>query len=974
MTTDTGRWRRLKALFEEALAQPPEERAAWIARAAGSDTALRTELDQLVAADTDQGVIDKAIADAACRLLDENPEPVEAALTGRRFGPYRIVRELGRGGMGRVFLAERDDSQYLGRVAIKLIAADTAASTSLHDRFRTERQVQADLQHPGIARLLDAGATEDGEAYLVMEYVDGERIDAYCARKRLSVRERLRLLVTLCDIVQYAHSNLVVHRDIKPSNVLVTGEGELKLLDFGIAKLIDPERAASLALHQTTDVSRVLTLDSASPEQLRGQPATTATDVYALGALLYRLLTGHAPFSPRGTDPVTLAKAILGRELPRPSLAVLEPDGPAPDALSPASFAAQLRSTPDKHSRALRGDLDTIILKALHKAPERRYVSAAELAADIDRHLQQQPVLARGDSAGYVLRRFLVRQRRAVASVATGLLVMIALAGFYTAELAAERDRAQREARRAEEVSSFLTGLFESATPEETLGEWVSARDVLDLGATRIDQDLAGEPAVQAALMHVIGSAYAALGFVEPATELLERALAIREALGGPPDALLGDVLNALGNLRATSGRFEEAAALLDQALATRLAVRGGAHREIVETYLVQAFLHTYRLEFDAAGERVDAADAVLARMDSPEPETVASVLVWRGNLAQRRGRFDEAIGHFEAALALRTATVGFDHPSNFNLRSALIQVLANAGRSQASETMGRELLDARRRVLPGGHPAIAVTLSDLATALKEQGRPAEAEPYQAEALAIRRAAHGGDHPEIVIALNNLANLRHDMRDLEGAYVLHQEALAMNQAIYGEDHSILANNYTNLAALAMDREEWEEAIVLYRRTLALDRAAFGNEHPFISHTMGGLSNALIGLGRLAEAEAMLREALLLSVSAPGPDHPQTAQLQRDLGIALGQQRRCGEAEPLLRTALEGFERVSDTNRWQVALTRTYLGGCLIALGSPEAGEPLLQAGYASLIEARGPHHAMTRQVRDLWPEHRLTTE
>ena len=982
MTLDADRWQRLEALFEQALAQPEDERAAWIAKAAGADAELRAELEQLVAADASHSAIDMAVAGEAHRLLGKPSGAAEPSVQGRRFGPYRIVRELGRGGMGRVYLAERDDAQYRGQVAIKLLPS--TASAGLQERFRTERQVQADLQHPGIARLLDAGTSDEGEAYLVMEYVDGQPIDEHCREHRLSVAARLRLVAELCDAVQFAHRNLVVHRDIKPSNVLVTTEGKPKLLDFGIAKLIDPDRANALALHQTAELSRILTLEAASPEQLRGEPATTATDVYALGALLYRLLTGRGAHAAAATDPVTLSRAILVSEPTRPSLAACAPlpehrdagksgENANANALAEAAedaidFAAQLRTTPEKLARALRGDLDTILLKALRKEPARRYASAAELADDLGRHLQRRPVLARGDSAGYLVRRFLARHSRAVAGVTAAIVAMIGLTAFYTAELASERDRAQREAQRAEAVSVFLTDLFQSATPERSLGEWVSARELLDLGAARIEQDLAGEPAVQAALMRVIGSAYAALGLPDPATDLLERALVVRENLGGPPDALLGDLLYALGNLHSSQGSFEEGDALLSRAMATRLALRGEVHRDIAESHIAFAALHMGRLNLDEAHTHIDAADAVLARLPSPEPEVEISASLWRAHLEQLRGRADAAIAEYQEALEQRTAIAGVDHPATLGIRSSLARVLTNAGRFEEAEAMQRDVLEARRRVLPEGHPAIAVTLSLLATALKSQGRSAEAEPLEAEALAIRRVAHRGDHPEITVALNNLANLRHDLGDLDGAFALHRESLAMNRRQHGDDHPILANNYTNLAALEFDRENYTEALALYRRTLALDRAAFDDEHPFISHDMHGIGNALIRLDRLEEAETTLREALALSSRSPGPEHPQTAQIQRDLGIALARQERCEEAEDLLRRALAVLEAAMPDDPWQVALTRASLGGCLLAMGQPEVGKPMLRGGYERIVELRGPGHPMTRLVRTLWPE------
>jgi serine/threonine-protein kinase len=959
--TDSARWKRLRKLFEEALEQPPETRSAFLEKECGGDTPLKAELEALLAADAAPDSLRDAVAHAAESFIaGADPGPI----AGRRIGAYRIVRELGRGGMGRVFLAERDDRQYAGRVAVKLLAG-SGPGRGLEERFRTETQVLADLRHDGIARLLDAGTTADGDSYLVMEYVDGEPIDVFCDGHRLTVDERLALFRRLCDAVQHAHRNLVVHRDIKSSNVLVTAEGEPKLLDFGIAKLLDLDRARALDLHRTSDVTRMLTPTTASPEQLRGEPVTTATDVYALGHLLYGLLTGRSPHPAAATDRFALPQAILNEEPLRPSLAVQRDTVSQMGSASREWIAAQRGTTPERLARRLDGDLDTIVLKALRKEPERRYTTPSQLGEDIERHVEHRPVLARGESVGYVTRRFLQRHRRPVAAGVAGLLLVIALVGFYTARLAIERDRARVEARRAEEVASFLTQLFEVATPDESRGAEITAREVLDRGAAQIGTELRGEPAVQAALMRVIGSAYGKLGLYGPATTMLERALATRHSLAGAPDPVLGDALHELGAVLLVQARYAEAEAVLHRALEARRSARGPIHGDIASTLRSLATLKLALADYGAAARYLDEAEAVARALDPPDDLPLADVLLARGDLFRAVGDYDQAIANQRQAIEVRTRASGFDHPGTLGAQSNLADTLNVAGRTGEAEAVLRDILEIRRRVLPPGHTDIAYALTNLAASLKMQGRPEEAEPLQAEALALFRAAHGADHPATATALNNLANLRHDLRDLDGAFALHQDSLAMKRRLYGDDHPSLADSYNNLAALQLDREDYEGALLMYRQALELDRRSLGDDHPYVGHDLTSIGVTLGLLDRLDEAEETLRSALAESGRTAGDDHPQVANAMRELGIVLQWQDRCDEAEPLLTQALPLLEAAYPGDPWETANTRAYLGACRAALGRTAEAEPLLRAGYRRLLEVRGADNRLTRKAREL---------
>ena len=937
---------KLKSLFHAALREPAEDRQAFIDRACQNEPGLRAELEALLAADARADDVGDEVAAAARELLAARGEP---DIEGRRIGAYRIVREIGRGGMGRVCMAERDDDQYASRVAIKLL--ESARGRGSQERFRTECQLLADLEHPGIARLLDAGISDDGEPYLVMEYVDGQPIDGYCEAANLSVEQRLRLFIRLCDAVEHAHRNLIVHRDIKASNVLVTADGEPKLLDFGIAKLLDTDRARSLDLHLTMDANRLLTPASASPEQLRGEPVTTATDVYALGYLLFRLLTGTGPYGSAAEDRFTLPEAIVSREPLRASAAVRS--------------APQSDANRNRLARRLAGDLDAILLKALRKQPDQRYATPRQLADDIERHLEHRPVAARGDALGYIARRFFARYRLPFAVAATVLVVVIGLVTFYTAQLTIERDRARTEARRAEEVAAFLSELFEIATPEQSRGAEVTAREMLDRGAARIGSELAGEPLVQAQMMRVIGSAYGSLGLYDAATEMLERALATGEGIGDADDGVLGDALQALGTVLVAQARYPEARAVLERALVlrgTRAASDPGA---LAATHRAMSEVEFSVADFEAAASHLDQAESAIRTVDPLDEAGLADILLARGTLRKRLGEYDAAIEIEREAIELRTRASGPDHPATLEARDALADALNDAGRMDEARDVLSDLLDIRRRVLPAGHPDIARSLTNLASSFKLQGRPEEALPLQAEALALLQAAHdGGDHPDIATALNNLANLRHDVRDLDAAVSLHEESLAMNTRLFGEDHPSLADSYNNLGTVLMDREDYTGALLMFRRTLALDASGLGEDHPYVSQDRQAIGVALGLLDRLDEAEAWIREALDGMRASLGADHPQTLNAMRELGIIRRRQGECVEAIELLGAALPGLERAFPGEPWQVATARVNLGACR-AESDAEEGERLMRRGYERLEIVQGSDGRLTRDAREL---------
>ncbi len=537
MTSDTSRidlerlgrerLEQLGRILDEVLDLSPEDATRALDRLCAGDAELRAQVELLIRADEgSRGFLTRPAMDWIPGLvLEDHDEPAEEDRLGDRVGAWRILRELGRGGMGRVYLAERADGQFEQRVAIKLLKRGLDTDEILA-RFLQERQILARLEHPHIAHLLDGGVTEDGLPWFALEHVEGTSITAYCHDRNESPRGTLRLFAQACRAVQFAHTNLVIHRDLKPGNILVSERGDVKLLDFGIAKLLDPLGSASGAADRTLGLLRLMTPIYAAPEQIRGLPPTTATDVYSLGVVLYELLTGEKPYR-RPTGTAEEARRAILEEIPE-----------AP--------SARLRRAPlgrrSGWGRLLRGDLDNIVLQAIRKEPERRFPSAEALADDVERHLDGRPVRASGDRFAYVAKKFVQRNRIAVAAAA---LVLISLAGglvatAWQARVAArERDKALLEAKKATEIKDFTLGLFQVSDPSESRGANITARDLLERGTERADRELAGQPAVRSEMLTLLSSVYYGLGDWARAESLATSSVSLARATqGGNPDGL----------------------------------------------------------------------------------------------------------------------------------------------------------------------------------------------------------------------------------------------------------------------------------------------------------------------------------------------------------------------------------------------------------------------------------------------------
>lgn len=727
-TDGPERWARVSELLDAAFERTVEDRSAFLDEACAGDAELRQELEELLRVERHA----PSFLERGALRLAERAFLSEASGKPHpdRVGSYRLLRELGRGGMGTVYLADRVDGAFDHTVAVKLVNSDIDFP-AVERRFRYERQVLANLQHPHIARLLDGGATPDGMLYLIMEYVDGRNILDHCAHMRADLRERLRLFSCACEAVQHAHHALVVHRDLKPSNILVTDGGHVKLLDFGIAKLLD-EGSRTDPGPVTRLGIQPMTPEYASPEQIRGDAVTTASDVYSLGVVLYELLTGTRPYATEHRSPAELERVVSDRVPPRPSSVVATKRRIA-NASSTRRQGSHGGRTWDPGGQVATGitrDLDAIVLRALKKEPTERYPSATELLEDIRRFLGGFPVSARDDSARYRASRFVGRNRIAV-SLAT-MMVLSLVGGMigtsWQARLAArERDARRLEAERAQATAEFAVGLFEAVDPAEAQGRPVTVRDLVGRGLGRV-AELAGQPARQAMFMDVMARVSESVGDFETADSLYREALALKERHLGSADPAVAESLLGLGGSLLMQNRLDEAERALDRAQQIQIAAFGASDPRTL-AYRSRLGLAHHTL---ANRERAETLlRDVISRADDPALENHPAILDARVNLARVLdfyGDHEQAEGHLRAVLERREADLGLDHPETAAGAFTLARNLTNQGRLQEAAVQYRRAHEVYERVYGPTNVYTAMSIYGLATVQHRSGALAEAE------------------------------------------------------------------------------------------------------------------------------------------------------------------------------------------------------------------------------------------------------
>ena len=717
-------------------------------------------------------------------------------------GPYHLLERIGQGGMGEVWLAEQKHP-VRRRVALKLIKAGMN-TREIVTRFESERQALALMDHPAIAKVFDAGSTPQGMPYVVMEYVAGVPITEYCDKHRLAMNERLELFVQVCSGVQHAHQKAIIHRDLKPSNILVTqvdGKPVPKIIDFGVAKAISQRLTAETMF--THAGALIGTPEYMSPEQANSgsEDIDTRSDVYSLGVVLYELLVGALPLDLteiRDQAFFELLRRIREEDAPRPSTKLRT-------SSEHSSVAARNRGTePAELDKQLKGDLDSIALKALEKERSRRYSSPSDLAGDIERYLHNEPVLAVPPSLAYRSGKFVRRHRLAVAAsaiVALAVFGLIASLVIGSARVARERDRANREAQAAERVSDFLVGAFAISDPDESRGNKITAREVLDKGARQIETDLAGQPALQARLMSTMGKVYEGLGLYEPARQLLDKAIGLQKKTLGPDHQETLASQRMLARILQYQAQYPAAEKLYSETLQKQERFLGSDAMDALRTKANLGSLYNEQGRYaDAEKLLSETVKATTQASGQNSPETMSALHSLAIAYDGERQYAKEA-DIWEELYRLRSQTLGPDHPDTVNSMQNLAYVYYKVGKAAEAEKLQRQGLEIGRRVLGNDHPSVLLAIGNLANTLLSEGKPAEAEPLQREALEGRRRILGPNHPETQYAIANLANILSAQKRYREAEALYREALQGEIRVLGDNHPEIAFAWYNLATV-----------------------------------------------------------------------------------------------------------------------------------------------------------------------------
>jgi len=759
---------RAYKLFNKGMAQPSAERESWLRAQCANDAALWTEVQQLLQAERDSS-----------GFLESPPLwQLQQDHSGEQVGAFLLVRILAQGGMGTVYLGQRNDGSYAQQVAIKLFNP-RILSGATRERFVAERNILAALEHPGIARIIDGGETDGGIPFVVMELVQGETIARYCAQQQLDVTERLRLLVKLCEALDYAHRSGIVHRDIKAGNVLVTAQGEPKLIDFGIAKKLPTENDAELELDAeltSNQTTALLTPEYASPEQIRGAAASPASDIYSLGVLMYELLTGSRPHHLAGLSPAAMERAVCHSVPQDPSKAVVQ------YTVAPPSGLGQSRQL----QQQLRGDLDRIVMTALRLQPSQRYASAAALASDIQRYFSGQPVAARGASRLYRAGKFVQRHRPVVVVTVSAfalLLIALVLLAMQVSETRAQRDIAVAEAEKSSLAKDFLTSMIARADPYENADEPTLA-GALRQSIGEIDQRFAEQPELEADMRYAVGYALQNLGKIAPARAQLERALTLRRQGG---DAIkLASALDAMGiicwwesDFACADQHFAQALSILDDAAVSStgsIAVR-------INTLSNRAAMQIDQGRYDLSRDYAKRALMLSRQHDFDDPETLAAIWLNMATALDGLGSYEEALDAFQTALAVQERLTGKQHP------------------------------------------AYAVILNNLALYYYKLERYDEAADALTQSVSIRRQTLGDTHPQTATALFNLARVLIVTDDLDAALEYAQEALRVAQAGYADNHPRIGKAHEALALVYQARQEQASARQHAKQAAAIYAAA-----------------------------------------------------------------------------------------------------------------------------------------------------
>lgn len=823
-------WKKVERLFNEAMEMEPEQRTTYLQEKCRDDEALYREVLSLI--DEDDKVHDLLGKNTpAINMRSQTELQFANRLIGNILGEYTVHSLLASGGMGAVYRAHRSDGSFEQEVAIKVIHHSLTSATFI-DRFRQERQILARLNHPHIARLLDGGLTDDGLPFLVMEMVQGIPINQYVSKHPLSVEEKLHLFLQICEAVNYAHSHLIVHRDLKPGNIFVDASGQVKLLDFGIAKVYESESFDANIQTLTNQETAPYTPEYAAPEQINGTEISTATDVYALGVILYELLTGVRPYEFK-TRNISEIERVIFRTIPsRPSTAVLH-------ASEESDKHPDLRHI----SRKLRGDLDSICLKALKKEPEQRYPNVEQFRNDMHRHLNGLPVSARGDFLTYRLKKHIQRHRIGVGLGVSFVIIIASIILFYTAKLQDQTRQAREEAAKATAVSEFLGSLFEAASPEEARGKVVTAQDILAAGAVRIERELTDAPDVQATMFNVIGDVYRRIADYDKAEQLMQKSLMHFRKLYGPESEEVFTLYANLGVLYYQTGNYEKSDSLLNLAIA-------GFNKDL----------------FD--------------------PQTRADILSAKADLVFENGHIAQSDSFYRASQKFYQEAYGNEHPRLADILNARASIARHQEKYEQAESMYLQAMDLRRKLLGNDHPDIAHSLNHLGRLKYQMGQYRQAENYARQGLELRKKIFGTSNPETGASMSNLAHILSKMGRYREAAEFYRQVHAIMDDVYTDDHPYKAITAVNYGRALYWIGKYDEAESFLRSGLQQISEIMSENHSRTAGAMLALGNLFVDQGKYTEALPLLTRAHEIRMKEGSASPDDIAEIENALGFCL----------------------------------------------------------------------------------------
>jgi eukaryotic-like serine/threonine-protein kinase len=917
------RWKKIEALYNAALAQPEEKRADILQRACPGEPELRAEVESLLeAAGSASSFLEGSPLSGAAERPSTTSAPTAAGpgsthamfpdeMAGTVIGRYHLLQKIGEGGMGEVWLAEQKEP-VRRRVALKLVKAGMN-SREVIARFESERQALALMDHPAIAKVFDAGSTPQGAPYFVMEYVAGVPITNYCDNHRLNTRERLDLFMRVCEGVQHAHQKAIIHRDLKPSNILVInvdGRAAPKIIDFGVAKALTQKLTADTMF---TRVGALLgTPQYMSPEQAdsSGEDIDTRTDVYSLGIILYELLAGAPPLDLRRIAFDEFLRRLREEEPAKPSTKIR-----TQDAATSTALAHKRQTEPLALAKEIRGDLDSITLKALEKERSRRYGSPSDLAADIERHLNNEAVLAVPPSAAYRAREFARRYRMALATAGAFLLVLLAAAGisvWQSIRATRQRDRADAAAAAAQAVNDFLqndllaqAGASSQVGPSAKPDPDLKVRTALDRAAARIAGKFDRQPEVEAAIRETIGQTYTDLGLYPDAQKQLDRALDLYRRVLGAENPKTLQTMSRLGETASRQGKYPEAEALFSRTLGIQRRVLGPEH-----------------------------------------PDTLLSM----SNLASSyfyQGKFAQAEALYRQTLEIQSRVLGPANSETLSSMNGLASSYQQQGKLAEAEALHRQTLENRRRVLGPEHPRTLASMNNVGIDDFRQGKYAEAEALWSQTLDIRRRVLGPQHPDTLQSMNNLATLYGQEGKYAEAEVLFSQNLEIKRRVLGPQHPDTLYSSSNLAVAYQLQGKYAQAETLFKQTLEIQRRTLGPEHPWTIQTLAGMASMYQRQGKYDAAEKFAAQTLAAQRHLSGSENPDTMDAAADLALAYQSQGKFAESEPLAREVIE-FDRKKRPDDWQRFHAESLLGASLAGQKKYTEAEPLLLEGYQAM--------------------------